>query len=98
MHVPLVRALRLLALLIWRQGVRRPSLRGQFWRQLLQMARQQPRLLALYLGLCAAGEHFWEYRQLARERIGDQLGQDSLVPSPPAPGVSAREPVLAGAD
>jgi hypothetical protein len=98
MHVPLVRAVRLLVLLIWYQGLRRPGLRRQFWWQLLQMARQQPRLLALYLGLCATGEHFFEYRQLARERIGDQLGQDPLVPSPPAPDVSVREAVLVGAD
>ena len=62
------------------------------------MARQQPRLLAVYLGLCAAGEHFFEYRQLARERIGDQLGQDPLVPAPPAGDVTARAPVLVASD
>lgn len=99
MHMPPARALRLLALLIWHQGLRRPELRGQFWRQLGQMARQQPRLLALYLGLCAAGEHFFEYRQLARERIGQQLGHDPLTaPRTPAtppqvvqpPGTKAR--------
>jgi hypothetical protein len=98
MHVPPARALRLMALLIWKQGLRRPDLRGLFWRQLWQMARQQPRLLALYLSLCAAGEHFFEYRQLARERIGDQLGLDPLVPAPPVPNVTASTPVLAGAD
>ncbi len=26
----------------------------------------------------AAGEHFWEYRVLARERITQQLGYDPL--------------------
>ncbi len=98
MHVPPIRAVRLLALLVWKQGLRRPELRGLFWRQLWEMARQQPRLLALYLGLCAAGEHFFEYRQLARERIGDQLGQDPLLPAPPIPNVTAREAVLAAAD
>ena len=83
MHVPPIRAVRLLALLVWKQGLRRPELRGLFWRQLWEMARQQPRLLALYLGLCAAGEHFFEYRVLARERIGAQLGHDPLGAPPP---------------
>jgi hypothetical protein len=32
----------------------------------------------MYLGLCAAGEHFWEYRALARERMSQQLGHDPL--------------------
>lgn len=57
------------------------------------MARQQPRLLPLYLGLCAAGEHVFEYRQLARERIGDQLGHDPLAAPPQAaqpPATNAR--------
>ncbi|WP_216919060.1 B12-binding domain-containing radical SAM protein [Synechococcus sp. CCAP 1479/9] len=91
MHVPPVRAVRLLALLVWKQGLRRPELRGPFWRQLWEMARQQPRLLALYLGLCAAGEHFFEYRQLARERISAQLGHDPLT-VPPAAAVQAAQP------
>ena len=85
MHVPPARAVRLLALLVWHQGLRRPELRGQFWRQLGQMAQRQPRLLALYLGLCAAGEHVFEYRQLARERIGAQLGHDPLAMPPTTP-------------
>jgi len=35
--------------------------------------RTKPQFLNMYLGLCAAGEHFWEYRDLARKRITQQL-------------------------
>jgi hypothetical protein len=37
----------------------------------------------MYLGLCAAGEHFLEYRTIARQRIVQQLGYDPLVATPP---------------
>jgi len=50
---------------------------------------------AVYLGLCAAGEHFWEYRVLARERMTQQLGYDSLHPSARSLR-SHPEPVLLG--
>jgi radical SAM superfamily enzyme YgiQ (UPF0313 family) len=97
LQVPPLRALRLLALLIWSQGVRRRDIRGQFWRQLWVMARRKPRLLTLYLGLCAAGEHFWDYRQLARRRISEELGHDPLAEPPAVPAVPAgvaRQPAL----
>ncbi|OLP15522.1 B12-binding domain-containing radical SAM protein [Leptolyngbya sp. 'hensonii'] len=71
-------SLRLVAQLIWRQGICRPEIRGQFWHQLWSILLTKPQLLSLYLGLCAAGEHFWEYRALARERITQQLGYDPL--------------------
>jgi hypothetical protein len=38
-------------------------------------------MLNMYLGLCLTGEHFWEYRSLARERIAHQLGYDPLTAS-----------------
>jgi radical SAM superfamily enzyme YgiQ (UPF0313 family) len=79
------RAVRLVALLVWRQGLRPSGIRGIFWRQLLQVTWRRPRLLGLYLGLCAAGEHVFEFRQLARERIGEQLGHDPLAATPPPP-------------
>jgi radical SAM superfamily enzyme YgiQ (UPF0313 family) len=87
-YIPIPKALRLLARLVWSQGVRRADIRGQFWGQLLEMARRKPQLLSLYLSLCAAGEHFFEYRQLARERISAQLGHDPLASQPvsQAPG------------
>jgi hypothetical protein len=78
-YFPLGKALRLVAQLIWNQGIQMKDIRRQFWRQLWIIARTKPRFLSLYLGLCAAGEHFWEYRVLARERITAQLGYDPLL-------------------
>lgn len=78
MHFPPGKGLRLVAQLIWHQGIRRAEIRGQFWRQLWTLLRQKPQLLNMYLGLCAAGEHFWEYRDLARERITQQVGFDPM--------------------
>lgn len=80
MQFPLGKGLRLVAQVIWHQGVRRPEIRGQFWRQLGIILFQRPQILNTYLGLCAAGEHFWDYRSLVRQRIGDQLGFDPLAP------------------
>lgn len=81
MQFPLGKGLRLVAQVIWHQGIRRPDIRGQFWQQLGTILFQRPQILNTYLGLCAAGEHFWEYRALVRRRIGDQLGVDLLAPA-----------------
>jgi hypothetical protein len=78
MQFPVGKGLRLITQLIWHQGIRRADIRGQFWRQLWTIWQKKPQVLNLYLGLCAAGEHFWEYRALARERITQQLGYDPL--------------------
>lgn len=80
------KALRLVAQLVWHQGWRRPEIRWQFWRQLWVILRTKPQVLNMYLGLCAAGEHFWEYRVLAKERISQQLGYDPMAaPAPASP-------------
>ncbi len=91
MRFPLGKGLRILAQILWHQGLRRAEIRGQFWRQLGYLLVQRPHCLTTYLGLCAAGEHFWEYRDLARRRIGDQLGMDLLPPAEadsPEPGMA----------
>ncbi|KAM3095738.1 B12-binding domain-containing radical SAM protein [Phormidesmis sp. 146-35] len=77
-HFPPGKGLRLIAQLLWIQGIWRSGTRSQFWWQLWQIARQKPQFLNMYLGLCAAGEHFLEYRSLARQRISQQLGYDPL--------------------
>lgn len=79
MQFPLGKGLRLVAQLIWHQGIQRPEIRAQFWRQIWIILSRNPQTLTTYLGLCAAGEHFWEYRALARERITQQLGYDPLT-------------------
>jgi radical SAM superfamily enzyme YgiQ (UPF0313 family) len=78
---PLGKGVRLVTQLIWHQGIRRSEIRGQFWHQLWIILLNKPQMLTMYLGLCAAGEHFWEYRALARERITQQLGYDPLQSS-----------------
>jgi radical SAM superfamily enzyme YgiQ (UPF0313 family) len=90
MHFSPGKGLRLVTQLIWHQGLRRPEIRGQFWRQLGTILLRKPQVLNMYLGLCAAGEHFWEYRALARERITQQLGYDPMkVSVTPATTLSA---------
>jgi radical SAM superfamily enzyme YgiQ (UPF0313 family) len=79
MYFPPGKGLRLVAQLIWHQGIRRSEIRTQFWKQLWIILRTKPQFLNMYLGLCAAGEHFWEYRALARKRITEQLGFDPLT-------------------
>ncbi|OKH32815.1 B12-binding domain-containing radical SAM protein [[Phormidium ambiguum] IAM M-71] len=78
MQFPLGKGLRLISQIIWHQGIRRPEIRQQFWQQLSIILLTKPQVLNMYLGLCAAGEHFWEYRVLARERITEQLGYDPV--------------------
>ncbi|MBD2594984.1 B12-binding domain-containing radical SAM protein [Nostoc spongiaeforme FACHB-130] len=84
------KALRLVVQLIWLQGLRQPEIRVQFWQQLWAILLTKPQVLNMYLGLCAAGEHFWEYRVLARQRITQQLGYDPLTVS----ALPTQEPVL----
>jgi radical SAM superfamily enzyme YgiQ (UPF0313 family) len=86
MHFPRGKGIRLVAQLIWHQGIRRREIRAQFWQQLWAIVRTKPQFLNMYLGLCAAGEHFWEYRALARQRITQEIGYDPLLESaPPKP-------------
>lgn len=68
--------------LIWLQGISRPEIRGQFWRQLGTVLMKKPQVLNQYLELCAAGEHFWEYRTMARDRILEQLSYTTIQPTP----------------
>ena len=83
MQLPLSHSIPLLFQLIWHQGIRRSTIRRQFWHQLWILLSKKPQVLSMYLGLCAAGEHFWEYRTLVKERITQQLGYDPLLASPP---------------
>ncbi|MCA1995368.1 MAG: B12-binding domain-containing radical SAM protein, partial [Coleofasciculus sp. S288] len=90
MYFPPGKGLRLVAQLLWKQGVHRSAIRSQFWQQLWTILRTKPQFLNLYLGLCAAGEHFWEYRALARKRLTEQLGDDPLGET----ALPEQEPVL----
>ena len=84
LQIPWATQLRLVAQIIWHQGITRSHIRKQFWQQLWTIFRQKPQVLTIYLVLCATGEHFWEYRWIARERISQQLGYDPMIHYPPA--------------
>lgn len=88
MKLPSGKGLQVVAQLIWHQGIRRPEIRRQFWQQLWQILRKKPQALNMYLFLCLTGEHFWEYRVLARERITEQLGYDPLIISQPPENIT----------
>jgi radical SAM superfamily enzyme YgiQ (UPF0313 family) len=78
MHFPAGKGLRLILKLLWIQGIQRAETRSQFWRQLWTILIRKPQFFNMYLGLCAAGEHFLEYRSLIREQFKKQLGYDPL--------------------
>ncbi|MGD2180374.1 B12-binding domain-containing radical SAM protein [Lusitaniella coriacea] len=92
LYFPPGKGLHLAIHLFWRQGFQNKAIRAQFWQQLWAIMRQKPQFVNMYLGLCAAGEHFWEYRELARERISEQLGFDPLTEYP----LVVEKPILAG--
>jgi hypothetical protein len=77
-YLPVTNMLRLAVRLFWNQGFRMRGIRRQFWRQLWTILTTRRKLVVLYLGFCAAGDHFWEYRGIARRRIAEQLGYDPL--------------------
>jgi radical SAM superfamily enzyme YgiQ (UPF0313 family) len=81
MKLPLGKELLVFTQLIWHQGIRRSEIRGQFWQQLWTVLRKKPQVLNMYLFLCLTGEHFWEYRNVARQRIAQELGYDLLTAS-----------------
>ncbi len=53
--------------LIWRQGIR-PRHRGQFWKQLLGIYRQNPSRIRTYLSACGIGENLFALRRDILER------------------------------
>ena len=61
-----------LAIVIWRQGIRR-STRWRFWCYVLGIGRQNPALLEQFLVVLAHNEHFSEYRTIVQQEIRDQL-------------------------
>jgi radical SAM superfamily enzyme YgiQ (UPF0313 family) len=64
--------IRALLTLCWRQGILRKT-RWQFWLNLIGIFRHNPKVWEPYLGVCALGEHFLEYRQIVKDQIEAQL-------------------------
>jgi radical SAM superfamily enzyme YgiQ (UPF0313 family) len=65
--------------LFWRQGIV-ANYRGQFWRQLVGIYRQNPSRLAKYLTQCAMGENLFPIR----EDLLARAGRSGPGPMPPA--------------
>jgi len=72
--MPLWVELRALAIVIWRQGIKRQT-RWKFWHHLFSILNQNPAVLDHYLIVCAHNEHFLEYRQIVRNQIEAQLAE-----------------------
>jgi radical SAM superfamily enzyme YgiQ (UPF0313 family) len=66
--------LRALAIVIWRQGIKRHT-RWQFWRNLFGIFQHNPAVWEHYLTMCAHNEHFLEYRQIVKDQIESQLAE-----------------------
>jgi radical SAM superfamily enzyme YgiQ (UPF0313 family) len=64
--------LRALAIVVWRQGVKR-STRWKFWRNLFSIIKHNPGVWDHYITVCAHAEHFMEYRQIVRDQVETQL-------------------------
>jgi len=75
-------AAHLASRLLWRQGIRTKGVRLQFWLQLAGILLTKPQLLMLYLNMCGAGEHFFRFREIVRERIVREVGADVQVSIP----------------
>jgi radical SAM superfamily enzyme YgiQ (UPF0313 family) len=78
--LPPINDIRALAIVIWRQGVRRDT-RWRFWGSLLTIARRNPANLEQFLVALAHNEHFLEYRGIVTREIQEQLA--ALPPDPP---------------
>ncbi|MFZ9754202.1 MAG: B12-binding domain-containing radical SAM protein [Cyanobium sp.] len=75
--------LRALAILLWRQGVRRPSRRA-FWHHLSWIALRRPALLEEFFWMLALEEHFLDYREEVSRQVKAQLAVLPAAPSAPA--------------
>jgi hypothetical protein len=81
--------IRALAIVIWRQGIKRDT-RWRFWSSLLKIARHNPQVFEQFLVTLAHNEHFQEYRGIVSREIQEQLA--ALPPDPPnAPVNPSRE-------
>jgi radical SAM superfamily enzyme YgiQ (UPF0313 family) len=70
--LPSWRDLRALAIIVWRQGIKRNT-RWKFWHHLFSTIQKNPAVWEHYLIVCAHNEHFMEYREIVRSQIEEQL-------------------------
>lgn len=72
-----MKTMRALLILCWYQGVVRET-RSTFWRYLWNILRHKPRVLDHYLVVCGQVEHFYEYRQIVKDQIEQQLKEQQV--------------------
>jgi radical SAM superfamily enzyme YgiQ (UPF0313 family) len=72
--MPSLVELRALAIVIWRQGMKR-STRWKFWRNLFSIIKHNPGVWDHYITVCAHAEHFIEYRQIVRDQVEAQIAE-----------------------
>ncbi|MEE3718360.1 DUF4070 domain-containing protein [Tumidithrix elongata RA019] len=70
--LPTLIDLRALAIIVWRQGIKRET-RWKFWHHLFSVIKRNPAVWEHYLIVCAHNEHFMEYREIVRTQIEEQL-------------------------
>jgi radical SAM superfamily enzyme YgiQ (UPF0313 family) len=78
-------------ILIWRQGIKRPS-RTVFWQQLADILINHPLILDEYIWLLMLNEHFLDYQQTVVQQVQEQLGYSRARPLLSAAGL----PVASG--
>jgi len=61
-----------LLILVWRQGVKRPS-RSVFWIQLVDILVKNPLILDEYIWLLMLNEHFLDYKETVYQQVTEQL-------------------------
>ena len=81
--VPLLIMLKTISQLLWKYGVTLKT-RSKFWFHVWSLLRQYPDWVVPYIMSCTNLEHFLEYRETVRDRIGQQLiaYQNSLQDTP----------------
>jgi radical SAM superfamily enzyme YgiQ (UPF0313 family) len=72
--LPTLVDLKALAIVIWRQGIKRNT-RWKFWHHLFSIIKRNPAVWEHYLTVCAHNEHFLEYRQIVKDEIEAQLAE-----------------------
>lgn len=72
--LPTLVDLKALAIVIWRQGIKRDT-RGKFWHHLFSIIKKNPEVWEHYLTMCAHNEHFLEYREIVKQQIEAQLNE-----------------------
>jgi hypothetical protein len=84
---------RALCVVVWRQGVMRPS-RDAFWKNLWLVKRANPERFATYLAICAQAEHFIPLTRIITREMEAQIAELANEVAPLQRIAQAPPPVL----